>query len=323
VHDGSAVTVVIPTHNRPGLLLRTLDSVLHQKNVPVDVVVVDDGGAARAADAIAGRGLDHVRVIRHERSRGVSAARNAGLKTVRTPWVAFVDDDDLWAPTKLDAQLAALSGTPKARWSCVDAVHVDEALQVVSQNRVSTSDDVHANIVRINSVPGGGSGLLVDSELARDVGGFDEDISILADWDFNLRLSVRSPVAVVHELLVAYFVHSDSMYHDPAGVLRELRYLERKHAELPDGRSFRFPRGPWYANLALMSRLLRDNRAAAGFLLRALPYTATAPMRQGDPPAAHLDAESGSPALVARRRGSGGVAPALRALLSRLAARAS
>ncbi len=280
MHDSALVTVVIPTHDRPGLLLRTLDSVLRQRNVPVDVVVVDDGGAAPAEDTIAARGLEDVRVIRHERSRGVSAARNAGLGTVRTPWVAFVDDDDLWAPTKLDAQLTALRETPEARWSCVDAVHVDEDLQVVSHNRVSTPDAVHRNIGWINSVPGGGSGLLVDTELAREVGGFDEDISILADWDFNLRLSVLSPVAVVHELLVAYFVHSDSMYHDPPGVLRELGYLERKHARLPDGRSFRFERGPWYANLALMSRKVKDNRAAAGFLLRALPYTATRPMRQ-------------------------------------------
>ncbi len=111
------MTVVVPTHNRPQLLLRTLATVLHQEDVPVEVVVVDDGGAARATDAIAAQGLTGVRVIRHERSKGVSAARNAGLATVRTPWVAFVDDDDLWAPRHLRTLLGGAppeaSATPR------------------------------------------------------------------------------------------------------------------------------------------------------------------------------------------------------------------
>jgi glycosyltransferase involved in cell wall biosynthesis len=275
--SGAVVTVVIPTHNRPQLLLRTLDSVLDQEDVPVEIVIVDDGGAARASDALDGRGLERVRVIRHERSRGVSAARNAGLATVDTPWVAFVDDDDLWAPRKLAAQLDALATTPAARWSCVDAAHVDADLRVIAHNRVMSPEDVHTNLTRGNAVPGGGSGVLVDSELAREVGGFDEGISILADWDFNLRLSSRSPVTPVRELLVAYFVHIDSMYHNPAGVLRELRYLERKHSAMPDGRSFHFERGPWYTNLGIMSHRTGDTRGAVAFWARAVPYTATVP----------------------------------------------
>ncbi len=118
--NSPAVTVVIPTRDRRELLLRTLDSVLRQEDVALDVVVVDDGGTDGSADAVENLQLPNVRVLRHQRSRGVSAARNAGLRTVTAPWVAFVDDDDLWAPTKLRAQLTSLEQRPDARWSCVD-----------------------------------------------------------------------------------------------------------------------------------------------------------------------------------------------------------
>jgi glycosyltransferase involved in cell wall biosynthesis len=273
-----AVTVVIPTHNRRELLLRTLDSVMRQTDVTVQVVVVDDGGSDGTPEAVRRSGRAGVRVIRHERSRGVSAARNAGLRMVQTRWVAFVDDDDLWAPTKLRSQLAALRDEEPARWSCVGAVHVDADLRVIFYNRVPTDREVQDNILRRNAVPGGGSGLLVETDLAREVGGFDEQMSILADWDFNLRLSLRSPLAAVDRPLLAYYVHVDSMYHDPAGVVRELLYLEDKHSALPDGRTFQFERGPWYANLARMAHRIGDDRAAGRYLVTSLRYVGTAPM---------------------------------------------
>jgi glycosyltransferase involved in cell wall biosynthesis len=278
VDDRPAVTVVVPTHNRRRLLLRTLDSVLHQSDVRLEVVVVDDGGTDGTTEALHALRCADLRVIRNERSQGVSAARNVGLAAVRTPWVAFVDDDDLWAPDKLAAQFTALAAHPDARWSCVSAVRVDSTLQVISPWRAPASGDVSQLLLTRNVIPGGGSGVLADADLARQVGGFDERISILADWDFYLRLSLRSPVASVEPPLVAYYVHSDSMFHDPAGLLRELLYLERRHRDLVDGRSFRFDRAVWFVLLARVAHRLGDHGGAVKYLLEGARQGAAAPM---------------------------------------------
>src|SRR5690349_1209363 len=101
------VSVVIPTRNRRELLLRAVRSVLHQREVSLSVVVVDEASTDGSADAVRALGDPRVQVVRHASPRGVSQARNTGLQQVQSPWVAFLDDDDLWAPDKLSAQLEA------------------------------------------------------------------------------------------------------------------------------------------------------------------------------------------------------------------------
>src|SRR4029453_9986037 len=94
----AAVTVVIPTHNRVNMMPATLRSVLAQRDVDLDVVVVDDGSSAASPVALAALRADRHRWHRNVPPTGVSHARNAGLAMADTPWVAFCDDDDLWAP---------------------------------------------------------------------------------------------------------------------------------------------------------------------------------------------------------------------------------
>ena len=94
------MSVVIPTRDRPRLLQRALASALRQVGVVAEVVIVDDGGSPPVALAPTG---GRVRVLRKDRSEGVSAARNAGIAAARGEWVAFLDDDDVWAPAKLES----------------------------------------------------------------------------------------------------------------------------------------------------------------------------------------------------------------------------
>jgi glycosyltransferase involved in cell wall biosynthesis len=261
VVSSAEVTVIVPTHNRRDLLRRTLDSILRQRGVSLEVVVVDDGGYDGTSDAIRDLGMPEVRVVRHPQSRGVSAARNTGLADARTSWVAFVDDDDLWAPDKLSEQLASIKAVEGARWACVGAVHVNESLDVIAQSPTPESGFVDTVMPYRNVIPGGGSGVLVETDLARAVGGFDEDISILADWDFYLRLSLQSAVAAVNRPLMAYFVHADSMFHDPENIMVELKYLDRKYRHLTDGTSFHH--NPFYVVGSVLMAYRLDKKAVA------------------------------------------------------------
>ena len=116
------VSVIIPTHNRSKLLELSLRSVLWQRNVDFETIVVDDGSTDDTPRLLQSLG-DRIRVVRHERSQGVSEARNRGIAEARGTWVAFLDDDDLWAAEKLELQLEALRRTGR-RWAYTGAVEV-------------------------------------------------------------------------------------------------------------------------------------------------------------------------------------------------------
>src|SRR6476619_4343306 len=103
-----AVTVVVPTRNRPGLLDLTLTSVLRQRDVDLRVIVVDDASTLNNADVIAGLADSRLQLVRQPVIKGASAARNRGVSQTTTEWVAFCDDDDLWSPDKLRRQLASV-----------------------------------------------------------------------------------------------------------------------------------------------------------------------------------------------------------------------
>src|SRR2546421_12955356 len=99
-------TVIIPTRDRWPLLAVTLCGALAQEGVTLEVIVVDDGSVDQTPRRLAEVIDERVRVIRHPSSRGVAAARNSAIAAARGEWLAFLDDDDLWAPHKLRIQLA-------------------------------------------------------------------------------------------------------------------------------------------------------------------------------------------------------------------------
>lgn len=261
------VTVVVPTRDRRMLLAATLTSILSQRAVDVRVVVVDDGSNdgtpafARSLDA-------RIEVIGHATSTGAARARNDGLARVDTPWVAFCDDDDLWAPTKLAAQLAALASAPSARWSCTGAVCVDGDLRVVEEQRMAAGADVLARLLVANEVPGGGSSVLVATDLVRAVGGFAEDLPSSEDWELWIRLAERSPVAVVDEPLVAYRVWSGGKSRRVDRMEAAFDEIQHRHRALADRAGVRGDRRAHQRYLAKQALRAGDRVGAARRFVR-------------------------------------------------------
>ena len=124
------VSVVIPTHNRRALLGMTLNSVLWQQGVTLEAIVVDEGSTDDTADRIKELRDRRVRLVRHDAPRGVSAARNHGIDVARGRWIAFLDDDDLWAPNKLFAQLHIASAAG-ATWVYAGSVKIDAHQRII------------------------------------------------------------------------------------------------------------------------------------------------------------------------------------------------
>ncbi|MEV0570087.1 glycosyltransferase family 2 protein [Dactylosporangium sp. NPDC050588] len=108
------VSVVIPTRNRPELVVRAVRSALDQTLREIEVVVIIDGPDAATVAALREIGDERVRWVERETSGGAPAARNHGVDVAAAEWVAFLDDDDEWLPEKLETQLsrAKASGVP-------------------------------------------------------------------------------------------------------------------------------------------------------------------------------------------------------------------
>lgn len=216
--------MVVPTRNRRDLLDAAVRSLRRQTVGAPAVVVVDD-----ASDTPVGP-IDGVTVVRNPSALGAAGARNRGLDEVGTPWVAFCDDDDLWAPHKLARQLAALTAHPDTQWSYTGAVEVDAGLEIRGAQRALASGWIFDRLLQGNAVAGGGSTVLARTDLVRAVGGFAAGLRAAEDWDLWSRMAELAPVAAVDEPLVAWRRHpaNKSATWSPADLLAlESRFRAR------------------------------------------------------------------------------------------------
>ncbi|GGI05424.1 glycosyltransferase family 2 protein [Egicoccus halophilus] len=226
------VTVVIPTRDRLPLLAQTLHTVLGQRGVTLEVVVVDEGSTDGTAAWVQGRDDPRVRCLTADRPRGLPAARNAGLAEARAPWVAFVDDDDLWAPDKLARQLAAAERADAA-WSYGAGLDIGPAGRLVRVNPVAAGE--WRQLPWRNVVPGGGSNVVVRRDVLRELDGFDPSLPAAEDWDLWIRLARGGAPGLVADPVVAYRFHGGNMSRGVARMLQGVDVLDVRHRDLRDG----------------------------------------------------------------------------------------
>jgi glycosyltransferase involved in cell wall biosynthesis len=204
-----SVSVVVPSFNRADCIARTVESILAQTFRDFELIVVDDGSVDDTAEVLAKFG-DRIRLIRQE-NRGVSAARNAGIRAARGNWVAFLDSDDEWHPTKLERQMDCLE-KHRARMCFTRCVtdqgevirDVDELLsQPIGSQTYRVSDAVDM-ICQVRCHPHVQS-LVVEKPLLEAAGLFDESLYGAEDTRLVYNLSflsgftyIDSPLVVIH-----------------------------------------------------------------------------------------------------------------------------
>ncbi|WP_312910594.1 glycosyltransferase family 2 protein [Natronosalvus caseinilyticus] len=239
------VSVIIPTYNRAGSLVRAIDSALEQTidDHELEVVVVDDGSTDNTGLVLAEYDDPRVRPVVHATNQGANVARNTGIEHARGEYVAFLDSDDEWDPTKLEKQLAAFEGRGDD-WigaycdTAFDLEGTSGRLRGVTASLLSRTDeqptmegndDLIGEILSDGVQPGAGSTLLVRTDVAREIGGFDEDLDRFQDPEFCLRVLEQGKLAYVDEKLVV----REETGHPPADVVRraDQQYLS-KHEDL-------------------------------------------------------------------------------------------
>lgn len=206
--------MVIPTYNRGSLLRKAVQSVLQQTCPVLEIIIVDDGSADDTA-AVVERlreqsGIPDRILYIFQQNRGKSAALNAGLRLVHGKWIAFLDSDDQWLPTKLESQMYALQECrPHCEACFTDSQYINNPqLQTTAFQRagmvLNDERGVITDRARYIASPYGifMQTLLVEAHTMRNVGGFAEDLRIRQDIDIIFRIFLETPLCYVNKPLV-------------------------------------------------------------------------------------------------------------------------
>ncbi len=203
------VSVVIPTYNRCNRLAGAIDSVLQQTYAPLELIVVDDGSTDGTTDMLKGHG-DGIRVIRQE-NRGVSGARNTGVRAAKGGLIALLDSDDRWLPGKLEHQVAYFQSSPQAMICQTEEIWIRGGKRVNPKKRHRKfSGMIFEKTLPLCLVSP--SAVMMRASLFKEVGLFDEDLPACEDYDLWLRITWKYPVHLIRiPLIVKHGGHADQL----------------------------------------------------------------------------------------------------------------
>jgi hypothetical protein len=244
------VSVVIPAFNAAGTIRETIVSVLNQTHRNTEIIVVDDGSKDQTGEVVASfmRSDARIRYLRQSNA-GVAAARNLGIAKAQGDFIATLDADDLWYPTKLTRQLERFqTSTPGTAlvyaWCC----WVNESGEIVGCAPPSRLEgNILAQMCLGNVVISGSNALIKrDALIAR--GGFDETLRSRGaqgceDWKLYTRVAQRYEIAMVPEYLVGYRMSPGSMSDDYEQMMRSRRLVQAEFTAAYPELAAQFARG--------------------------------------------------------------------------------
>lgn len=231
------MSVVIPTYNRARLLGEALDSVLAQTRTPDEIIVVDDGSSDSTLDTLSRhRGRVVVLVQPH---LGPSTARNAALRIATGQWIAFLDSDDIWRPTKLERQLELVATHPD--YVCVHTNYF--AFGTEGEQAMVPRPRFLQGVYGVEFLLFGADWVCPSSALVRrDVSPiFREWAEVSEDIIYFAELTQAGPFGYLPDALVGYRTHSDAANAQPRaqtkGATFQLRWLRETFASESDDRA--------------------------------------------------------------------------------------
>ncbi|MDP6754648.1 MAG: glycosyltransferase [Candidatus Marinimicrobia bacterium] len=203
------ISVVIPTFNRKHTLPRAIDSVLSQSISPLEILVIDDG-STDDTNAWIQTTYPEIKFIKQP-NHGVSAARNMGIKTAKSDWIALLDSDDEWLPDKLEKQVEMLNQNPGIKFCHTEEIWVRNGVRVNQKKKHQKyGGDIFEHCLDMCRISP--SSAIFHQSILDDVGYFDEGLSVCEDYDLWLRITVKYPVLFLDEPLIKkYGGHEDQL----------------------------------------------------------------------------------------------------------------
>ena len=204
------ISIVIPTYNRCELLKRAVKSVLNQTIKTREIIIVDNGSTDNTYEMISSL-YPEITYI-HEKRKGVSIARNLGIKNSHSSWIAFLDSDDAWSPQKLEKQLFFTNNINKKYM----LIHTDEIwyknnkLKNQLKKHQKSGGDIFQKSLELCCISP--SSVFIKKEIFDDYGFFDEDLEVCEDYDMWIRITAKEEVGFLDKpLVIKYGGHDDQL----------------------------------------------------------------------------------------------------------------
>jgi glycosyltransferase involved in cell wall biosynthesis len=210
---GPRVSAVLPTYNRGWILEQAVDSVLDQDYANLELIVVDDG-STDGTKGLLSRFGDRIVVI-CQTNRGVSAARNTGIRAATGELIALLDSDDTWLPEKVTAQVAFFSNHPDARVCQTQEFWIRNGVRVNpgKRHRKEAGMIFERSLALCLVSP---SAVMMRKSLLDEVGLFDETLPACEDYDLWLRIACKHPIHLIDRpLIVKRGGHDDQLSRMP------------------------------------------------------------------------------------------------------------
>jgi len=213
------VSVIIPVRNSERYLPFAIDSVLATGYSPIEIIAVDGGSVDGTAEII--RSFPSVRHI-HQEGRGLADAWNTGIRASGGEFIAFLDSDDVWAPEKLERQVACLVDNPDVQYTIA-------RVKFFLESGFSVPEGFKKNLFEgdhVGRIPGT---LLVRRSLFDRVGLFDVNLTIAADVDWFARVKDdRTEMLILPDLLLFKRIHGTNLSSNAEKNSRELLCLLKR-----------------------------------------------------------------------------------------------
>ena len=190
----NSISVIIPTYNRAEKLAKALDSVLAQTTPAQEIIVIDDGSTDRT-EALINHDYPTIQYHKQE-NRGVSAARNVGIQSATSEWLAFLDSDDEWLANKLEVQMKRLKAEPDNLISHTDEIWVRNGRRVNPKKKhIKKGGHIFEHCLPMCAMSP--SSIIIHRSVLDDVGLFDESLPACEDYDLWLRITAKYPVTFI------------------------------------------------------------------------------------------------------------------------------
>lgn len=248
------ISVVIPMYNSRNTILNTLNSVKNQTILPFEVVIIDDGSKDESVtvveDFISVSSALNIQLVK-QKNRGVSSARNVGLKLAKGDWIALLDSDDEWLPTKLERQIQVLNENPTIDF--LGTNRNGEYFDKILWKKLSILTRISPKLLMVKFifvVPT----VIFRKKIVLDAGYFDETQKYAEEGNYFIRIAQKYNCYLLNESLVvtgdgkAHFGHSGL-----SGNLKEMEKGELKN--LKDALSLKIINHFQYSFLVLFSIL--------------------------------------------------------------------
>ena len=203
------ISVIIPTFNRKETLKRAIQSVVMQSYTPYEIIVIDDGSDDGTKEWLKDN-FPNVKYI-YQMNSGVSSARNKGIKFARGDWIALLDSDDEWFPSKLKDQANEIELNPAAKFLHTNEIWIRNGVRVNQMKKHKKYGgyifEKCLDMCRISP-----SSVLIKKDIFDEIGMFDETLKVCEDYDLWLRFASKYPVHFLDQPLIKkYGGHSDQL----------------------------------------------------------------------------------------------------------------